>query len=307
MQNDYKQFSEDTKIDFYNHYFDNTDYIVFRYDAGSIATRKIIRDHIHTKQGTVLEIGTGFSTLLEDLPNFTKYGIDISEKNIEHMQRHFARTGINATLCVADAESLPFESNFFDVIVTSHTLEHIKNDRQVLEECARVLKPGGELIIFVPGRIDGIATQEEWLRVGHYRMYNSTRFYELEEKLAGKLRLQTICFPHKIHNLVWNKLKHVFRWANYPIKKWILRDGKTYEARITYQKILLPCIVGLLDFLDRFTMHSEKNFLGSEFNVLARFEKPAPGNLSRTQHKTTNFSFHCFPYPRTSLCYTPNL
>jgi len=292
-----KQFSEDTKIDFYNHYFDNTDYIVFRYDAGSVATRKIILKNIQTQQGTVLEIGTGFSTLLEDLPNFTKYGIDISEKTIAHMRDHFAQKNIQANLCAADAESLPFEANFFDVIVTSHTLEHIKDDLRVLQECARVLKPGGELIIFVPGRINGLATEEEWLRVGHYRMYNSTRFYELENNLAGKLDLKTVCYPHKIHNLVWNKLKHAFRWANYPIKKYILRDGKTYEARKTYQKVVLPIMVTLLDFLDRYTIHKEKNFLGTEFNVLARFEKPAPGIVSRARHKKPNFSFNGFPYP----------
>jgi len=274
MKEQHKQFSEDTKIDFYNHYFDNTDYMVFRYDAGSVATRKIIRQHMSKKQGNVLEIGTGFSTLLEDLPNFEKYGIDISEKNIGSMNDHFARKSIQARLFVADAESLPFKSNFFDTIVTSHTLEHIKNDLKALEECARVLKPGGELIIFVPGRVNGIATDEEFARVGHYRMYNKTRFLDLEKQLAGNLLLKKICYPHKIHNLVWNKLKHVFRWANYPIKKWLLRDNKTYEARTTYQKVLLPVIVTLLDLLDTCTMHTEKNFLGTEFNVLARFEKP---------------------------------
>src|SRR5688572_7414270 len=110
-----QQFSEQTKIDFYNHYFDNTDYTVFRYDVGSFATRKIIKEQMRAKQGVVLEIGTGFSTLLEDLPNFTKFGIDISEQTINHMKQLFTQHKIDATLVAADAESLPFGNNFFDV------------------------------------------------------------------------------------------------------------------------------------------------------------------------------------------------
>jgi len=268
-----QQFSETTKIDFYNHYFDNTDYTVFRFDIGSYATRKIIREQISYTKGTVLEIGTGFSTLLEDLPYFTKFGVDISEKTIEHMKQLFAERKIDATLVAADAESLPFADNFFDVIVSSHTFEHIKNDAKALAECARVLKPGGELIIFVPGRINGTATEEEWLKLGHYRMYNRQRFNDLAATVADTMRLRSVTYPHKMHNLIWNRAKHSFRWANYPIKKWILRDGKTYEDRPLYQKAILPSVVHTLDFLDQFTIKSETNLLGAEFNVLACFEK----------------------------------
>lgn len=268
-----QKFSESTKIDFYNHYFDNTDYTVFRYDVGSFATRKIIKEQIRAKQGTVLEIGTGFSTLLEDLPNFTKFGIDISEATIEKMKKKFEERGIAATLIAADAEKLPFSDNFFDVIVSAHTFEHIPNDAKALAECARVLKPGGQLIIFVPGRIDGKATDEEWLKLGHYRMYNKQRFNELAAMVSDTLELTSLTYPHKVHNLIWNRVKHVFRWANYPIKKWLLRDGKTYEARPIYQKVILPAVVHSLDFLDRFTSKTEKNLLGVEFNVLVCFEK----------------------------------
>lgn len=141
------------------------------------------------------------------------------------------------------------------------------------KECARILKPGGELIFFVPGRIDGSATKEEWLKLGHYRSYNLERFKSLEKNVQDSLCLKTVLYPHKIHNLIWNKLKHFFRWANYPIKKWIMRDNKTYEIRPIYNKFILPFTARSLDFFDSFTFKTEKNFCGAEFNVLVRFEK----------------------------------
>lgn len=258
---------------FYEHYFDSADYDVFRYDVGSFCTRQFIIKNIKNCEGRVLEIGVGISTILEDLAQFDRYGIDVSSKNIELAASIFSDKKMTAKLQVANAEELPFESNFFDVIVSSHTLEHVKNDTAVLRECSRVLKSGGEALFFVPGRVSGIATQEEWEKLGHYRMYNSARFMSLEKSVLPHMRLTHLIYPHKIHNLVWNKTKKLFRWVNYPVKKWILRDHKTYELRPIYQKLFMPAMAKTLNYLDAKVMNFEDNFLGKEFNVLARFEK----------------------------------
>jgi ubiquinone/menaquinone biosynthesis C-methylase UbiE len=266
------------KHDFYDSYFSSADYNVFRYDVGSFCTRKLIISQITHKHGALLEIGTGISSLISDIKNskdlnFDCFGIDISATTITTVKNQFDKLGISVELKTADAENLPFPDNTFDVIVSAHVLEHIKHDDKVIKECARALKPGGELIIFVPGRKSGVATQEEFSKFGHFRYYNKFLFKKLEEAVAPTLKITKIIYPHKIHNLIWNRLKNVFRWANYPVKKWLLRDNKTYEIRPTYLKILLPVVSKTLDFLDKATIHSEKNFLGIEFNVFVKFEK----------------------------------
>jgi len=258
---------------FYNNMFAQDTYEIHRYDVGSYCTRQEIIKSIRHTSGTVLEIGTGISTLLEDLPTFDRFGIDIAPASIKRAQQIFKDRHVTANLQVADATKLPFSNNFFDVIVSSHVLEHIKDDAAVLQECARVLKPGGELILWVPGRTSGIATQAEWEKNGHYRMYNRKRFDDLHTTVQPSLVLTSLVYPHKMHNLVWNRAKHLVRWLNYPLKKWILRDNKTYEIRPTYKKIVLPIITKTLNVCDNLTRHSEKKFLGAEFNVLARFEK----------------------------------
>ena len=50
----------------------------------------------------------------------------------------------------ADLTDLPFAAGAFDVVISSHVIEHIPNDRAALGELARVLRPGGHAIIAVP-------------------------------------------------------------------------------------------------------------------------------------------------------------
>jgi len=46
---------------------------------------------------------------------------------------------------------LPFKDNEFDFIIANHILEHVPNWWNVVEECARILKPGGKFEVWVPG------------------------------------------------------------------------------------------------------------------------------------------------------------
>lgn len=49
-----------------------------------------------------------------------------------------------------DIHSIPFQSDTFDLIIHSDTLEHVPNPVHGLKECLRVLKPGGALCYTVP-------------------------------------------------------------------------------------------------------------------------------------------------------------
>jgi SAM-dependent methyltransferase len=49
-----------------------------------------------------------------------------------------------------DIHEMPFRENQFDVVLCNHVLEHVKDDRQALQEIRRVLKPGGWAILLVP-------------------------------------------------------------------------------------------------------------------------------------------------------------
>ena len=83
---------------------------------------------------------------------------------------------LESAMVRADATRLPFQPNSFRMIVSSHMLEHIENDRAVIAEFARTLTPGGEAVVMVPTRPDWrTAGTREFgapnLREGHWRLY----------------------------------------------------------------------------------------------------------------------------------------
>lgn len=49
-----------------------------------------------------------------------------------------------------DIHQIPFEANYFDVVLCNHVLEHVRDDIQVMKEFYRVLKPGGWAILQIP-------------------------------------------------------------------------------------------------------------------------------------------------------------
>ena len=49
-----------------------------------------------------------------------------------------------------DIQDIKFNNNYFDIIICSHVLEHVFNDRKAIKELYRGLKPGGKAIILVP-------------------------------------------------------------------------------------------------------------------------------------------------------------
>lgn len=61
-----------------------------------------------------------------------------------------APAGATATAMEGDALNLPFPDASFDVVIISEVMEHIPDDKGVLAEMVRVLKPGGRIAVTVP-------------------------------------------------------------------------------------------------------------------------------------------------------------
>jgi len=80
------------------------------------------------------------------------YGIDLSEPIVREAQAAFgARTLFPA---VSDVRRLPFADASFDAVYSMGTIEHFAESEAAVVELARVLKPGGRLILGVPNRHD---------------------------------------------------------------------------------------------------------------------------------------------------------
>ena len=93
----------------------------------------------------VLDIacGEGYgSACLARLGARSVVGVDIDAESVAHARRKY---GIEAR--VGSAESIPAGDDEFDLIVSFETIEHIANPGGFLDECARVCRPGGTLVV----------------------------------------------------------------------------------------------------------------------------------------------------------------
>jgi 2-polyprenyl-6-hydroxyphenyl methylase/3-demethylubiquinone-9 3-methyltransferase len=108
-------------------------------------TEIINRLNINPHGKTALEVGCGGGILTEDVARmgFTTTGIDPSEGSIESAIKHAEESGLEIKYDIGMGEDLPYPDNSFDVLFCCDVLEHVMDLPKVIEEIARVLKPGG--------------------------------------------------------------------------------------------------------------------------------------------------------------------
>ncbi|MEX0966420.1 MAG: class I SAM-dependent methyltransferase [Bacteroidia bacterium] len=144
------------------------------YEARRDMVLKLLSNN--SKQSNILELGCAGGPLLRKLATLGfehVQGIDISEAAISVCRK---RGIMNAQ--VMDGTRLDFPDQHFDLLIASDVLEHIEAEEKALQEWNRVLKPGGQAIIFVPAF--------QWMWSGHDEVNHHFRRYtrnELVEKL----------------------------------------------------------------------------------------------------------------------------
>lgn len=104
----------------------------------------------HEVGGRILEIGVGTGLSFDDYDDTTEItGIDISEPMIARARERVAsgRYPFVKELRVMDASALDYPDASFDCVVGQFVITLVDNPEQVLSECARVLRPGGQIIL----------------------------------------------------------------------------------------------------------------------------------------------------------------
>jgi phosphatidylethanolamine/phosphatidyl-N-methylethanolamine N-methyltransferase len=100
--------------------------------------------------GRILEVGVGTGISLPDYDRKCRlFGVDISEGMLRKAEERVSELGLSNVegLAVMDAENLSFPDASFDVIVAQYVITTVPNPEAALNEFARVLKPGGEIIL----------------------------------------------------------------------------------------------------------------------------------------------------------------
>jgi len=128
--------------------------------------------------------GTGHNLVTLLGPHGLAYGFDLTAGGLAYARASGAR------VARADMSAIPFQSGRFDIVTSFDVLQLVPDDAGAMREMARVLKPGGGLVV--------TATALEVLRGGHagtwseLRRYTTGRMREIVE--AAGLRVDRLTY-----------------------------------------------------------------------------------------------------------------
>jgi ubiquinone/menaquinone biosynthesis C-methylase UbiE len=139
----------------------------------------LVLDQLAVSAGDrVLDVGFGGGRLLERLlpsPAEQLLGVDISPEMVARGQKHF-RADKRVSISLASADKLPFETGSVTRLCSVHTVYFWDDPLAVLKEFARVLAPGGRLVL----GLEAPETLRAW--PGHrfgFRVYDAEEVSDL--------------------------------------------------------------------------------------------------------------------------------
>jgi len=155
--------------------------------------------------GRVLEVGVGTGI---SLPYYSQdcrlCGVDLSEPMLRKAQDRVAELGLKNVegLWVMDAEHLSFPDDSFDVVVAQYVITTVPNPEATLDEFARVLKPGGEIVLV--SRVGAEAglrrALEHWFapaarKLGWRTEFSFARYAQWAKRAAGMRLIERRAMP----------------------------------------------------------------------------------------------------------------
>lgn len=142
-------------------------------------------------QGRLLDVGCGNGRFVEDMQTlgWKAEGVEVDPRAACEARRRGLQVR-NGKLT-----EIHFEDGCFDAVVINHVLEHVHDPVRLLEECHRILRPGGALRVFVPnaGGLGHRQFRRNWGGLDpprHLYHFTVSALGELGERAGFRVRLR---------------------------------------------------------------------------------------------------------------------
>lgn len=137
--------------------------------------------------GTVLDVGCGPGITVNHLvaQRCRFYGVDLSEEMIDECRQEFGHLPLTHFL-VGRVERIEFPNSFFDAVICMGVLEYLEDDAPAVQEIARVLKPGGTLIVTLPNRVSPFRLWRRWVFRPAVRVFRALRGRQSEKRVVHR-------------------------------------------------------------------------------------------------------------------------
>jgi ubiquinone/menaquinone biosynthesis C-methylase UbiE len=129
------------------------DRFLIDYDRIGPEVRRDLRDilgrDVRAHRALDVACGTGYAAIGLAAAGLADeaHASDLSAAMVERTRANAARAGVAVPLTQADAESLPYADDSFDLVVARGALHHVPDPLRALQEIRRVLQPGGTAIV----------------------------------------------------------------------------------------------------------------------------------------------------------------
>jgi SAM-dependent methyltransferase len=116
----------------------------------------------------VLEVGCGAGV---DMVRFARggarvTGVDVADGAIALARDNLGHQRLPGTLAVASGEGLPFTDDTFDFVYAHGVVQYTANDQALVDECRRVVRPGGIVFVQVYNRVSWLNAMSTVMKVG---------------------------------------------------------------------------------------------------------------------------------------------
>jgi len=205
---------------------------------GTVLSQVISR--LNLVQPKILDLGCGNGAQTKYIMKLVSateaYGIDIDQTNLKEAEKN----GINGLRADLNTDKLPFDDEYFDLIILSEVIEHLLNPDNALEEAYRVLKSGGTFIVTTPNL-------SSWMN----RIYLLLGYQPPDMEVSTKIRVgnpwRTGSLSGHIRPFTALAMKELLEYYGFTVKQ--IRS-------FSHERGSLPYLLYLLDvgFSDRYTL-----------------------------------------------------
>ncbi len=175
--------------------------LIYRLRRRTDEVERALRTYSNGALQTIVDVGTADGLMLDDLRqrlgDVKLLGLDYSF----NLLRANGRNGVGKSQ--GDALNLPLKGNLADAVIATAIIEHVVDPPQMIRECARILRPGGLLILTTPDpMMDWVASAVGLLKdSGHQETFDLKKLRHLcqenqfEVLEAKKFMFSPVGFP----------------------------------------------------------------------------------------------------------------
>lgn len=136
----------------------------------------------------------------------------------------------------ADLAALPFRDGTFDIAISSHVAEHLVQPEAVFGELARVLKPGGRLLILTPNRWHYVTISSALLPYSFHRTYNSWRGIDVHDIFPTVYRANTARRMRALYEGAGMRIEHLYQFETEP--EYLAFSTASYALGVGFERIV---------------------------------------------------------------------